>query len=101
MRTIRGQIRPEVTQRALPKRYRSVMASCRTCGGSIWWQRKNGKNHALDLDGKNHWINCKPVRKLEIRFGGRIIGKDYRPSCGECGLDPWFVCACTPKEWLA
>lgn len=78
----------------------SAMATCRHCRQAIRWEHRNGKNHALDTDGGNHWAHClgrrkKKERKLEMRAGPRVRGRNYVTSCGRCDVPPWEPCACS------
>ena len=65
----------------------------------IRWVQRDGKNHALDADGANHWRHCAGRRRAAKRvmtFSSPWIRGDlYRPSCGECGVPPWELCACS------
>lgn len=101
--------RHRVTLTALLQRYGSVtllrygcrriavMASCRSCGQPIYWQRRGGKNYPLDPDGGIHWAKCRPAVKLEVSPGVQAVGASYVASCG-CDVSPWEFCACSFKS---
>lgn len=41
-------------------------------------------------------------RAITMRGNGkRIAGKNYRPSCGRCGVPHWELCACSSAELIA
>jgi len=71
------------------------MATCKSCKGRFTWKRIGKKWHAVDADSSSHWAHCRPVRKLEIRSAGVMVGERYLPSCGKCDIPPWDFGACT------
>jgi hypothetical protein len=40
-------------------------------------------------------------RGLKHYAGKRIVGKQYRPSCGRCDVPPWEVCGCSSDALLS
>ena len=76
------------------------MTRCKSCGGGIDFNLVNGRWHPVQPEtGKPHWPRCKArtkkLRKPEISEGVPITGERYRPSCGQCSIPPWEVCACS------
>lgn len=79
------------------------MASCKGCGLSgCSWMRDGKKWKLLAPDGSHHkcqlYRPAKPLAVLEIRKGPRVVGSNYSPSCGQCDVPPWEVCACSFAE---
>jgi hypothetical protein len=76
-----------------------------TCKGcqltALRWQMSGKKWRLLEPDGKVHY--CKAYRKpakLEIRVGPRVVGAQYRESCGRCDALPWEDCECSFNRLL-
>jgi hypothetical protein len=62
--------------------------------------QKGGKSIPVEPGTrKPHWKRCKALRNAkrtqEIGQGARIVGTNYKPSCGQCRAEPWSECACS------
>lgn len=70
------------------------MARCKDCGVKLDWVRVKDKWLPF-TQGVRHWEVCKAKGVLEIRRGEKVVGKQYTPSCGDCGVPPWEACGCS------
>ena len=78
------------------------MSQCKYCRAEIGWKREEG-GRWIPTEGdtttphlcRGKEQGAKPV--LQIIVGARIVGPNYTPSCGECDIPPWGVCACSSR----
>lgn len=72
------------------------MSACRHCEAPIQWGCRANQWLPLNADGSQH--HCSGRRRTQdVNHlpGKPIVGTNYRPSCGECDVPPWEVCACS------
>ena len=71
--------------------------ACRYCGAPMSWGCRAGQWLPLNADGSEHF--CKGESRFipDVNFkpGKRVVGPNYKPSCGECGVPPWETCPCS------
>lgn len=73
------------------------MRACRYCEATIHWGCKAGQWMPLNADGSEHYCTGRTRFIPDVNFkpGKRIVGPNYKPSCGECSIPPWETCACS------
>lgn len=103
-----------------------MSATCKRCGGAVFWMKVQGKPNCFDLDGKVHWDTCSKRRwqqtketgerfstkngsgfknsvhgtKFEHIVGPTITGERYREPSGKCKhcVPPWEHCPGCPDR---
>jgi len=84
---------------------------CFDCGMEYRWVYRDGRLMPINsADDLAHWASCRAFRQRgkamrkksdrvpETRFTAKTTGSHYRPSCGQCSIPPWEVCACSFKQ---
>lgn len=103
-----------------------MTATCKRCGGAVFWMKVQGKPNCFNIDGKLHWDTCSARRWHQVKETGNrfqskessgyrnsihgtrfdyvagktITGESYRPS-GKCKMcvPPWERCVACPDQF--
>lgn len=69
------------------------MSTCKRCLAQIGWTKTDDGWRPTNADGSPH--RCAKKNKPIVSAGILQAGAQYVPSCGQCAVPPWEVCACS------